>query len=60
MYEDWTLIYEHWTPDAQGHRTQHPSDEDFVAFMTLWDSGLCGIQDFMGFGTLWDSGLHGI
>ncbi len=61
MYEDWTL-------DAQGHKTQHPPDkdlvdqglrriEDFVGFRTLWDSGLRGIQDFVGPRTSWDLGL---
>ena len=41
---------EDWTPDVQGHKTQHPPDED---------QGLRGIQDFVGFRTSWDSGLRG-
>ncbi len=58
-------MYRDWTPDVQGHMTQHPPDEDqglrgiqdFVGFRTSWDPGLRGIQDFVGPRTSWDLGL---
>ncbi len=59
-------MYGDWTPDEQGHKTQHPPDEDqglrghedSEGSRTSWDSGLRGIQDFTGPGTSWDSGLR--
>ncbi len=57
-----------WTPDVQGHKTQHPFRH---GPRTTWDSRLRGIRDlvgfktsrdrdFVGFETLRDPGLHGI
>ncbi len=52
-------MYGDWTPDVQGHKTQHPPDEDpghrvsedFVGARTLWDRGFRRIEDFVGFRT---------